>query len=165
MADRDGDDRLSRKELDAYIDRQSDAIASRLMLSMADRGRALFERLDTDGDQTLTLRELRQVHERLARLDRDGDGRIAQDELPRQYRLGIGRGAARLRQAVVLKLQGPDTPDTLVRRGGPEWFERMDRNRDGDVSRREFLGSRAQFRQFDTDRDGLIDPREARGKP
>jgi hypothetical protein len=37
----------------------------------------------------------------------------------------------------------------------------MDRNRDGDVSRREFLGTDAQFRQIDTDHDGLISREEA----
>jgi hypothetical protein len=37
----------------------------------------------------------------------------------------------------------------------------MDRNGDGDVSPREFLGTRAEFKRIDTDGDGLIDAREA----
>jgi EF hand len=37
----------------------------------------------------------------------------------------------------------------------------MDRNRDGDISRREFLGPRADFDRLDRDRDGLIDAQEA----
>jgi Ca2+-binding EF-hand superfamily protein len=37
----------------------------------------------------------------------------------------------------------------------------MDRNRDGDISRREFLGPRAAFERLDSDRDGLIDSVEA----
>jgi hypothetical protein len=37
----------------------------------------------------------------------------------------------------------------------------MDRNRDGDVSRREFLGPRAAFERLDADGDGLITAEEA----
>ena len=37
----------------------------------------------------------------------------------------------------------------------------MDRNSDGDISRREFLGTAAQFRQLDADGDQLIDLDEA----
>ena len=44
---------------------------------------------------------------------------------------------------------------------GPNWFRKMDRNRDGDISRREFLGPRADFERLDRDHDGLIDAQEA----
>jgi hypothetical protein len=37
----------------------------------------------------------------------------------------------------------------------------MDRNGDGFVSRREFLGSREEFDQIDANKDGLISPEEA----
>src|SRR5262249_38667326 len=44
---------------------------------------------------------------------------------------------------------------------GPLWFRKMDRNQDGDVSRREFVGTDEQFAQLDTDGDGLISVEEA----
>jgi hypothetical protein len=37
----------------------------------------------------------------------------------------------------------------------------MDRNRDGDVSRKEFIGTDEDFRKIDTDGDGLISLEEA----
>ena len=45
---------------------------------------------------------------------------------------------------------------------GPSWFRKMDRNRDGDVSPREFLGTREQFDRLDRDHDGLLSPDEAK---
>src|SRR5262249_28497923 len=57
--------------------------------------------------------------------------------------------------------QRVSTPRAAASGTGPDWFRRMDRNRDGDVSRREFLGPREQFDRIDRDRDGLIDPDEA----
>ena len=44
---------------------------------------------------------------------------------------------------------------------GPVWFQKMDRNRDGDVSRKEFLGTDEQFRAIDANGDGLISVEEA----
>ncbi len=44
---------------------------------------------------------------------------------------------------------------------GPLWFRKMDRNGDGDVSRGEFLGTKAEFDAIDTDHDGLISLEEA----
>ena len=55
---------------------------------------------------------------------------------------------------------GP-TATTVEAGAGPEWFRKMDRNGDGDVSRREFLGTDAQFKAIDTDGDGLIGVEEA----
>jgi hypothetical protein len=44
---------------------------------------------------------------------------------------------------------------------GPIWFQRMDRNLDGDLTWKEFLGPRHVFEELDADHDGLIDPKEA----
>lgn len=44
---------------------------------------------------------------------------------------------------------------------GPEWFRRMDRNQDGDINRREFIGTAAMFAESDLDGDGLISASEA----
>ena len=42
--------------------------------------------------------------------------------------------------------------------GTPVWFDKMDKNNDGDVSPREWLGTDEEFKAIDADRDGLIAP-------
>jgi Ca2+-binding EF-hand superfamily protein len=44
---------------------------------------------------------------------------------------------------------------------GPIWFQKMDRNHDGEVSLREFLGPISVFRRLDTNGDGRLDLHEA----
>ena len=50
---------------------------------------------------------------------------------------------------------------TAVTARGPLWFRKMDRNGDGDVSLREFLGTKEQFDRIDIDHDGMISVEEA----
>ena len=63
-----------------------------------------------------------------------------------------------LGQAVAMFVDQNRVP---VPQKGPLWFRKMDRNGDGDVSRTEFLGTRAEFDEIDTDGDGLISLAEA----
>jgi Ca2+-binding EF-hand superfamily protein len=50
---------------------------------------------------------------------------------------------------------------TFTREAGPVWFRAMDRNGDGYLSLREFLGTTEQFRKIDLNGDGLISLEEA----
>jgi Ca2+-binding EF-hand superfamily protein len=165
-ADRNGDERLSRRELTNYLERAVDSTESRLVVTPGDSGRSLFELLDVDHDGRLGRRELRDAAKRLKRFDANHDDRVSLGELPRTFQLSVGRGPVNRRRG--LSEDSYDDPPRR-RRGGDtdavSWFRHMDRNQDGDVSLREFLGSAADFRTLDADGDGLIDPREAAKGP
>src|SRR5262249_35442739 len=119
-----------------------------------------------DGDGRLSVRELRAAGKLLERLDLDRDGKLSRGEIPAHHSIGLalGPGGGDPFGRVVLvppRRVGMDRPPARGAVRGPVWFQKMDRNRDGDVSRKEFLGSEALFREIDTDGDGLISVEEA----
>jgi len=157
-ADRNGDGRLTEAELNRYLDLQERAADAFTTLWLADLGQDLFEVLDTNRDGALGVRELRDAWRHAAVWDRNHDGRIERSELPRQYQLTLMRAnsfANRIMRGgyTMMQRQPPAR--------GPLWFRKMDRNSDGDVSRREFLGTAEDFQRIDSDGDGLIDLQEA----
>lgn len=164
--DRDGDGKLYPRELDDYVALGSVGARGRLALTASDEGRAIFGMLDLDRDRQLGAREVLDTYARVSACDRDGDGRVSPEEIPHHIQLTLTRGdlaalipTAAVNNAAVARVAV--APPRVRPAVGPAWFRRMDRNRDGDVSRREFLGSREQFDRLDRDRDGLVSPDEA----
>jgi Ca2+-binding EF-hand superfamily protein len=169
LMDRDGDGKVFEKEMLAYLDQMQDlqtrATTSCASLTVADQGRGLFDLLDTNHDGRLSVREMRQAVKLVEQLDRDGDRQISRNEIPRNYQLTVSQGPNGFGQFggrfVNVRTFGGPTPPAAAPTAGPLWFRKMDRNRDGDVSRREFLGTDEEFDRIDTDHDGLISVDEA----
>ena len=115
--------------------------AATVTLEVIDRGRSLFDWLDTDGNGQLSPRELNAAASRFPRPP------IAPGDVPRQMTY----------RAFCVGLPVNDVGEQVtVTELRPAWFLRMDRNGDGDVSLKEFLGPLELFRKLDADGDGLI---------
>lgn len=166
--DADGDGKLYLKEMLAWFAARKElrdkANAVCVTLALSDQGKGVFDLLDTDRDGRLSVRELRNAPRLLRELDHDEDGALSVGEVPRRFQVGARRGPANSgfgdRVVAFAGRPGVARPAPTPTRG-PLWFRKMDRNRDGDVSRREFLGTDEQFRVIDDDGDGLIDSKEA----
>ena len=156
LADRDGDGKLTTAELDAFLDLHALGAVSFVTLTVADQSLGLFDLLDADHDGRLSLRDLHTAWDRLRGHDRDGDGKLSRSELPRRLQASIGLGKPAVRPPAGIR----PAPAPVARRG-PAWFQKMDRNGDGSVSRREFLGPLELFTKLDADGDGLLSPEEA----
>jgi Ca2+-binding EF-hand superfamily protein len=165
VVDRDHDGKIYLKELIDFSNRQIEAAQCRLDMTTADQGRAIFGILDLDRDRRLGAREVMRTVDRVMSWDADGDGRVSADEIPYHFQVAITRGGLPVLTGAGGASAAPRSMVAARYAGlaaGPEWFEKMDRNHDGDVSRREFLGPRDQFDRLDRDKDGLIDADEAR---
>ncbi|QDV34090.1 hypothetical protein [Tautonia plasticadhaerens] len=160
-ADRDDDDTLSRSELVSYLDMHEAAFASRLSPAISDLGRSVYQSMDPDDDLRLSLREVLGVPGLLSARDRDGDGAVVLDEFPRRYRFSVGLGPGRSPNQAFSVASSRGRPSPSGKDGVPSWFSRMDRNGDGDVSRREFLGPLDLFDGLDRDGDGLLSAEDA----
>jgi Ca2+-binding EF-hand superfamily protein len=160
--DTDGDDKIFWPEMEHYVRSRAEAAGTRCDIVLHDLGHGLFEALDRNHDGRIGLREIRAAPATLRALRKPGQAVLRPTDPPRRLHLEVirssfqlfgtgGIGESTVPRIVVL----PRTPV------GPIWFQRMDRNNDGDVSWKEFLGPRHVFEALDTDHDGLIDPKEA----
>jgi Ca2+-binding EF-hand superfamily protein len=169
--DKDGDGKISEKEFDAYLDLVADlqkrAQNACVSLVLTDESRGLFDLLDVNRDGRLSVREMRGAVGLIEKLGRSGQGYLTMSDLPRSHRLTVRRGPASSGgaeySAILKRIYGGAAKEDNFRMPtkGPAWFRKMDKNRDGDVSRSEWLGTEAQFREIDTDGDGLISAEEA----
>jgi hypothetical protein len=150
-----------------YVLALSEPAAATCRINVYDTGHGFFTALDANADGRVSEREKRQAAVSLARLERDGSPGIQQHEPVRHFQIEFGRGTHQLFGSS--EQPAAQTPAFQRRQlTGPIWFQRMDRNNDGDLIWNEFLGPRWVFDQLDGDGDELLDPQEAakwRAKP
>src|SRR5262249_50196503 len=158
LACRNGDNKLTGQEIRAFIELQKKLVTRSTVLTIVDRGTNLFEFIDADHDRRLSRRELMTLWDRLAPWTKPGADSFFAKDLPHQFQIIVSHGELR-------SPEGDPGSGAVIRAAnrlrGPLWFRKMDRNADGDVSRKEFLGTPEQFKMIDKDEDGLIDLQEA----
>lgn len=135
-------------------------VSDQISLGSVNDGYPWLPALDRNDDGRLTVRERRQLHQQLATFDTNHDGSLTAEESVAPFRVAIGLGPTVHRHLANIRSHHPRSatpPDA-----GPEWFTRMDRNKDHDLTRAEFPGTDEQFRAMDRDDDQLIDIAEAR---
>ena len=159
--DTDENGKIYLDEFVASMKPRFDVARNRCDLLIVEQGRTLFEILDSDRDGRLSHREIRAIAETLALWDTNADGQLSSEEIPLQYRM-IGSEGTLLRSSPSISATNSSRQSGTT---GPTWFQKMDRNRDGDVSKREFLGDIDLFDKIDVNKDGAIDASEARHSP
>jgi Ca2+-binding EF-hand superfamily protein len=161
-ADRNADGKLTRAEYDAYFDLQDDLRNIGLSLTPSVQTPSLFDLLDENRDGRLSVRELRTAWDRLLVLEEPGAEAITKAIIQPSVTLRLSRMFERSGAVAVAPVAfrggGVVAP---VPTKGPLWFRKMDRNGDGDVSRAEYLGTKAEFDAIDADHDELISLQEA----
>jgi len=166
--DQNSDKMVTRDELFSFVERDLMAAASRIEVTVKQDGKTLFSLLDANQDRRLSAREIKSGSSILQKYDLNKDGAFAETELGTEYVLTLGLGRSELRRnsgTMTMQTMAMNSGDAVLPGleglDGPEWFRRMDRNQDGDVSVREFLGTSTQFAALDTDQDCLMSASEA----
>jgi Ca2+-binding EF-hand superfamily protein len=153
-ADRNGDNRLSLAELQAYLDLAELGVRAQVQVTVTDRDRNPFHFLDSDGDGRLSYREQVSAPDLLG-------GQTEIRGLPRQFDLTFGGPEVRSWGGVAIPAVKRPSVRSVKVSDAPAWFRAMDRNGDGVISPREWIGPPERFRELDLDGDGVISPAEA----
>lgn len=158
--DADEDDRVFAEEMMSYVSDYTKPASTSCQVTLLDTGNGFFQMLDENADGRISIRELRESETTLVEAA-GKESSINPSRLTKSYRIEIQRGGMGLFGRV--DRPSAETPAALLKPpSGPMWFQRMDRNGDGDLTWDEFLGPRQVFHQLDTDQDELINEAEAK---
>eukprot|EP00913_Durusdinium_trenchii_P023373 g21951.t1 len=156
--DLNNDGKVFVDEIKAMYDQAQLPQRSQIFVTTTTQGPSLFAALDESGDNRLSAREIKNAGRRLLALDTNKNGKIDADEMPGESIITFMQGGTSIRTTRGLR---SSRSRTAVSRRGPRWFTHMDKNADGDITLREFLGTKKKFKEIDTNNDGFIERREA----
>lgn len=160
LLDADDDAKIFAEEMKEYVQARAEPAASACQVYVYDTGYGFFMALDANADGRVSVREMRYASKSLGQLDRDGRPGVTMNEPVRHFHVEFVRRSFKLFGASEELVA--QTPAFQQRKPtGPIWFQRMDRNNDGDLTWSEFLGPREVFHKLDGDNDSLVDPQEA----
>jgi Ca2+-binding EF-hand superfamily protein len=160
LLDADGDEKIFVDEMKAYVKAFAEPASTTCRMNLYDTGYGFFMALDANADGRVSVRERNQAAASLAELERDGQPGVSQTEPVRHFHVEFVRGTRHLFGASEeLVAQTPAFQQRLP--SGPIWFQRMDKNNDGDLVWNEFFGHKETFHELDKDKDELLDPQEA----
>jgi Ca2+-binding EF-hand superfamily protein len=160
--DRDHNGMVFEDEWIAYL-RLRDALAEgRLSLTISVESVDPLTQFDANHDGRLNRAEFTAALAAVAAWDRNHDGFVTPDEIPRTllgtFHIGPTRSVSP-RGPRYSRMKASSKPQPTS--DAPVWFQKMDRNQDGEVSLREFLGPLSVFHRLDTNGDGRLDVHEA----
>lgn len=159
--DADGNEKLYPEEWRKPVDAAIEFARSQTRMTVQDGGQDVFSVLDGDRDLKIGPREWITAADRMEIWDKNENGTLEKNEVPHVYRVSFGPGLPDLPGLITPQNNNRQSPAMQEVVRGPKWFQAMDKNGDGDVSAREFLGSPESFKKIDRDQDELIDPHEA----
>ncbi|HSG70548.1 MAG TPA: EF-hand domain-containing protein, partial [Planctomycetaceae bacterium] len=139
---------ISREDCEIWFSANQLQAGDQISIGAVNDGYPMLPVLDPNDDGRFTLRELRGLAESLKQFDRNQDGQIQKDELRPTIRVAFGMGPYAHQALAGIRSVNSSATSSV---SGPEWFVRMDRNKDGDLTRQEFPGTDAQFAELNAD--------------
>ncbi len=165
-ADTDDDMKLDMNEVQAIYDIYQSYRSTGLRLNVGSADDPIFLALDTNKSGGLEAREIQTAGEKLSEIDANRDGHLGVSELPSIITISMtSRYQPNNGQLAVTPNQYNSPTSRQKKLDVPNWFTQMDHNRDGEISRLEFIGSEASFEKLDANSDGFVAPAEVAKVP